>query len=76
MKSGQSGPGMDVRYFAIIDLPGGNRLFCSDQYRDEWSGRFAFAETFRELHHATQVAARHNGRTAPWAEMHAYEAPA
>lgn len=64
---------MDERYVAVIDMPGGDRLFCSDQYRDEWSWRFGYAETFRELHEAVKVAQRHGGRAMPWAELHMYE---
>lgn len=66
---------MDERYVAVLDVAG-SRLFCSDQHRDEWSGRFIFAETFRAVHEAAEVADRHGGRVMPWAEVHQLEATA
>jgi hypothetical protein len=61
------------RYVAMLLLPG-SHLFCTDRWRDEWSGNLAFAETFRELHHAEDVARRHGGLALPWAEAHALAA--
>jgi len=65
---------MQQRYVVVLDLPNGDRLFCSDQYRDEWSGSFGYADSFRALHEAEQVALRHGGRVAPWSDMHALDA--
>ncbi|MHB1260284.1 MAG: hypothetical protein ACYC2H_01070 [Thermoplasmatota archaeon] len=65
---------MDDRYVAVIDMPGGDRLFCSDRFRDEWSGRFGYAETFRALHEAIEVAGRHGGRALAWRDVQPFEA--
>jgi hypothetical protein len=64
---------MEQRYVAVLDMPGGDRLFCSDQHRDEWSGRFGFAETFRALYEANGVANRHGGRALAWQDAQAFE---
>jgi hypothetical protein len=65
---------MQERYVAVLDTRSGERLFCSDRYRDEWTGQFGYAETFTALHEAVEVANRHGGRALPWAELHALEA--
>ena len=62
------------RYVAVLPVPGGGRLFCSDRYRDEWTGNFGYAETFPALHEAIAVAQRHNGMAIPWREAHSFEA--
>jgi hypothetical protein len=64
---------LSERYVAVLDMPGGRRFFCSDQYRDEWTGNFGFAETFRALHEAIQVAERHGGHAMQWREAHMFE---
>ena len=61
------------RYVAILDLPNARRMFCSDQYRQEWSFTFGFAELFLELHEAAKVADRHGGRVSTWAEAAQFE---
>lgn len=58
------------RYVAVVHMEDGSRLFCSDQYRDEWTGRLGHAETFRALYEAIAVAQRHGGQAIPWAEAH------
>ena len=62
------------RYVAIVEVPGGSRFFCSDQYRDEWTANFGYAETFRALYDAIQVAQRHGGHALPWREAYAFDA--
>ena len=58
------------RYLAVIPVPGGGRLFCSDRYRDEWTGRIGYAEPFRALHEAIAVAERHGGIALSWRDAH------
>jgi hypothetical protein len=64
----------ELRFVAILDV-GEQRLFCSDKLRDEWTFRFGFAETFRELHEATRIAQAHGARVVPWTEAAAFEQP-
>ncbi|MES2153934.1 MAG: hypothetical protein V4510_02250 [bacterium] len=61
---------MAVRYVAVVQVPDGSRLFCSDQYRDEWTSRLGYAETFRALYDALAVAQRHGGQVLLWREAH------
>jgi hypothetical protein len=56
---------MEERYVAVLDIQGGDRLFCSDRHRDEWTGRFGLAESFRALHEANEVASRHGAASCP-----------
>lgn len=61
---------LGMRYVAVVQVRGGNRLFCSDQYRDEWTGKIGYAETFRALYEALDVARRHGGQALAWNEAH------
>jgi hypothetical protein len=56
------------RFVAVLQVPDGTRLFCSDQFRDEWTSRLGYAETFLALHEALPVAQRHGGQVLSWQE--------
>lgn len=59
---------LPLRYVAVVQVPSGSRLFCSDQYRDEWTSRLGYAQTYRALYDALAVAQRHGGQAVSWAE--------
>lgn len=59
---------LPLRYVAALQVPGGARLFCSDRFRDEWTSRIGYAETFRALYEAMEVAGRHGGQALTWQE--------
>lgn len=59
---------LPMRYVAAVQVPGGTRLFCSDRYRDEWTSRIGYAETYRALYDALAVAQRHGGQALTWQE--------
>jgi hypothetical protein len=59
---------ISIRYVAVLQVPGGARLFCSDRHRDEWTSRIGFAETYRALYEALEVASRHGGQALTWQE--------
>lgn len=60
------GSPLPLRYVAVMQAPGGTRLFCSDRYRDEWTSKIGYAETFGALYEAIEVARRHDGQAMEW----------
>ena len=67
---------LNVRYVAVLQVPGGSRLFCSDRQRDEWTSWVSHAESFGALYEAQQVAQRHGGQVLTWADAHKVAATA
>lgn len=68
MRESMQADPLPTRYVAVVQVPGGSRLFCSDRHRDEWTGRIGYAETYRALYDALAVAHRHGGQALTWAE--------
>ena len=68
---GMSPYAVPQRFVAVLQAHDGTRLFCSDQFRDEWSSRLGHAETFLALHEALPVVQRHGGQVLSWQEASA-----
>jgi hypothetical protein len=69
-------PLVPIEEHFVVALPrSSGRLFVADSLRDEWQGRFCYAQTFAQLHEAVLVADKHGALVMPWREAHALEIP-